>query len=65
VIYGKPLDLANIVEEVGDTLWFLARICEACNITLSRCAAENIEKLQKRYPEAYSDEDALERKDKL
>lgn len=64
VIYSKPLDIANIKEEIGDVLWFLALTADACGLTLSACAAANIEKLQKRYPEKYSDEDALERKDK-
>lgn len=64
VIYEKPLDRANLIEEIGDCLWFLSRMASALDLTLSHCAAENIQKLQKRYPEKYSDADALERKDK-
>lgn len=63
--YNKPLDNENLVEELGDALWFLARVASAAGLSLSSCASQNIQKLQARYPEAYSDEDAIERKDKL
>lgn len=64
VIYGQELDVANLQEEIGDILWYLAVIANATGINLSRAASDNIAKLQKRYPEAYSDAAAAARLDK-
>lgn len=64
VIYGKELDHANAVEELGDCLWFIALACEALGVSLRRVAAENIEKLAKRYPDKYTDAAAIARADK-
>lgn len=58
--YGKPLDVANIKEEVGDCLWRLTQICHAVGLSLQECAEGNINKLAVRYPEAYSDHLAAE-----
>jgi NTP pyrophosphatase (non-canonical NTP hydrolase) len=64
VIYGKPLDKVNVVEECGDVLWFVCRMLDAVGVSLNDCAAHNIGKLQKRYPDRYTDQAALERADK-
>lgn len=64
VIYGKTLDLANIDEELGDLMWYMAVIANAVGSDFERIAIENIAKLRARYPADYSDVDALERKDK-
>jgi NTP pyrophosphatase (non-canonical NTP hydrolase) len=63
-IYGKELDVANIKEEVGDMMWYLALFANALDFTLEDAAKENIEKLRKRYPEKYTDQLAVERLDK-
>lgn len=31
-IYGKPLDKANIIEEVGDVLWYVVNLCEELQV---------------------------------
>jgi len=64
VIYGKELDMANAYEELGDILWFVALACHSFNFDMGAVARDNIEKLQKRYPEKYSDEMANARLDK-
>ena len=58
--YGKPLDIVNIKEEVGDCLWYLALVCNAVGIDLGESMEANINKLKVRYPEKYSDEKASE-----
>lgn len=47
---GKPLDMEKLVKELGDTLWYLAAVCEIHGIKLSDVAATNIKKLAARYP---------------
>jgi NTP pyrophosphatase (non-canonical NTP hydrolase) len=53
-----------IREELGDILWYLALAAESINVELDTIAAENIEKLKKRFPEKYSDQAAVARADK-
>jgi NTP pyrophosphatase (non-canonical NTP hydrolase) len=63
-VYNKPLDYENAVEELGDLLWYVALGCETLGMTMSQVAERNISKLQKRYPEKYTDELAAQRLDK-
>lgn len=64
VIYEKEIDSENIIEEVGDILWYLSIVCNTMNFSMEEAAQANIEKLKKRYPDRYTNQDALERKDK-
>jgi len=64
LIYGKPLDKENLKEELGDLLWFINLACDVLNLDLGDVMQANIDKLKKRYPEKYSDADALARADK-
>jgi len=59
IYYGKELDKVNIIEEIGDVLWYIALICNALGISLEEVMQKNIEKLQIRYPEHFSEENAL------
>lgn len=64
VIYGKPLDTDNCIEELGDLLWFISLAATALGYSMETVAERNIQKLKLRYPEKYSDEAAIERADK-
>lgn len=76
VVYGAALDSVlvidgvaktlqeHMVEELGDTLWFIALAARSLGVSLDEIARQNIDKLRIRYPWKYSDEDALARKDK-
>jgi hypothetical protein len=46
-------------------LWYIAVVANNLGIDLDSVAYENIAKLQARYPEKYTDQDAIERKDKV
>lgn len=46
---GDELDTQNIKEEVGDILWYLARLSKACDFTLSEAMEGNIAKLDVRH----------------
>lgn len=63
-IYNKPLDFENVVEELGDCLWFIALACKTIGTTMGEVMSANIEKLAMRYPDKYSDEAAIARADK-
>lgn len=62
VIYGKELDIVNLIEEAGDTLWFLTLLCHTLGLTLEEIAAANIAKLSRRYPDlSFNADHALNR----
>lgn len=62
--YEKELDVENLVEELGDLLWFVALACKALNVPMDAVAVGNVAKLYKRYPEKFTNEAANERADK-
>lgn len=64
VIYGKPLDLENAIEELGDCLWFIALASVHLQASFQEIMQANIDKLAKRYPDKYTDELAAQRLDK-
>lgn len=65
LIYGKDIDKDNMLEELGDILWYVALAATTLEVTLEEIATLNIEKLQKRYPEKYTDGLASQRLDKV
>lgn len=53
---------SNIVEELGDVLWYLALCCKAVDVNLTEVMWRNLKKLSLRYPQQRFDSlDALER----
>lgn len=61
VFYGKPLDLVNAKEEVGDQQWYCGLMIDILQTTFDEVLTVNIEKLQARYPEKFSEEKAINR----
>jgi len=65
VIYGKELDLENVLEELGDIEFALAGFRLMLGVNREDCLVANLTKLNKRYPTgAYSDEQGRKRIDK-
>lgn len=65
--YEKPMtpDMReNMLEELGDILWYAALAATALGASLDTIASDNIAKLKKRYPNLYSNEAAEARADK-
>lgn len=64
-IYGKPLDIPNVIEELGDIEFYLEGIRSALLLTREACLAANAEKLGRRYSSgSYSDAQANGRADR-
>jgi NTP pyrophosphatase (non-canonical NTP hydrolase) len=63
-VYGKELDRENILEECGDAMFYIAVLLKHCGYTLEQAMQHNMAKLNKRYPEGYSDIAAQTRADK-
>lgn len=65
VIYRKPLDRENVVEELGDLEFYLEGLRQGLGITREETIEANIAKLGKRYEGFnYSDQAAQTRADK-
>lgn len=59
--YGKPLDNVNLIEELGDVLWYVALAASALGVTLEEVMQKNVDKLSARYPEKFTAEKAINR----
>ncbi len=65
VVYRKPLDMDNMVEELGDLEFFMEGLRQAIGVTREKCLEANVEKLAVRYSGlTYSDKSAQDRADK-
>lgn len=63
-IYGKPLDKENVIEEIGDLLFYVQGIINELDLDYNQILQQNADKLNKRYKDGYSDKAAQERADK-
>ena len=59
--YGKQVDTTNLVEELGDLCWYIAIACDELGVSLEQVMDINIRKLQKRFPDKFTEEKALNR----
>lgn len=57
--YGKELDLVNVMEEMGDIMWYWAGMCTITGINTRNTLEVNINKLIARYPDKFEKELAL------
>lgn len=64
VIYDQPLDLENVVEELGDLEFYLEMLRAVLDIDRDTTIEDNMVKLAKRYANGYSDDAAQARADK-
>lgn len=61
VVNGKPLDLVNIKEEVGDGKWYMAILARVAGFMWGEDERLNIAKLRARFPDRFTEYDANNR----
>lgn len=61
IAYGREIDWTNIKEEIGDLMWYIANICNINKWDLREILETNINKLEARYPEKFTEDKALNR----
>ena len=61
LIYGKLFDDINIMEEDGDLRWYLSLLEFGCNYSPNEAQEKNIAKLKARFPNKFTEIDALNR----
>jgi len=52
--HDKPYDGADMIEELGDCMWYLALAAHKLGVTLDDIAAANIDKLRARHGDTYN-----------
>jgi len=52
-----------VIEELGDILWYVAVYAHDIGVDLEEVAERNIEKVAKRYPNGFSAEASINRKE--
>lgn len=60
-LQGHEVSRDALVHELGDVLWMVAEIATANGMELDAIAAENIDKLIRRYPDGFDPERSLHR----
>lgn len=60
-IFHQHPNKAEIIEEIGDVLWYLAELCTTLGVGLDAVAQGNIEKLERRFPDGFSVERSINR----
>ena len=58
---GHYLIIEDVSKEIGDVLWMLSELADTLTLDLGEIAAQNIDKLRKRYPEGFSAERSVNR----
>ncbi len=58
---GHDWKPSRVVEELGDVLWYVALMADLLNVPLEYVMQANIEKLERRYPDGFSNEASVNR----
>lgn len=61
IFYGKPLDKTNLAEELGDLTWYMRIAFATLDTGMLEILLRNVEKLRVRYPDKFTEQNALER----
>lgn len=63
IFHEKSLDVEHAKKEIGDVMWYIAMICHSFGWNLDEIMQMNIDKLKARYPDGFSVENSLHRKE--
>ena len=61
IFHEKGIDMDHLKKELGDVMWYIALICDACGFNLDDIMMLNVLKLQRRYPDGFSTDRANHR----
>ena len=60
---GHEFDIEHFKKELGDCTWMIAEACEALDFDMDDVMQLNIDKLKARYPQGFTAENSLHRKE--
>ena len=58
---GHDFSVVEIVEELGDIMWYVALVADSIGWNIDTIAQNNIAKLEKRYPEKFTENHSINR----
>lgn len=61
--HGHTLDQQKLVKELGDVLWYISALCTLNGLSLADVARTNVAKLRLRYPDGFTEEASINRKE--
>lgn len=61
VYHGHEIDKEKFRGELGDLMWYIARMTARVGLTLEEVTQGNIDKLKRRYPEGFDKEKSINR----
>lgn len=63
IFHGHEIDTYKLEKEIGDVMWYLTNLATQFNLNMSHVLDTNIKKLENRYPEGFSKERSINRKE--
>ena len=63
IYHGHLVEKQKLVEELSDVMWYLTNIATLFEIPMTYILDENIRKLEERYPDGFSEEKSINRKE--
>lgn len=63
IFHQHGIDNEKLFKEIGDCLWYLAGLCTILEIDMGAVMQSNIDKLKIRYPNGFTSQDSISRKD--
>jgi NTP pyrophosphatase (non-canonical NTP hydrolase) len=63
IFHGHTFDTRALIKEIGDEMYYLARLSDLLGYPFEEVAKINIQKLEKRYPDGFSEERSVNRDD--
>lgn len=63
LFHGKPLDLEQLIKELGDVRWYLESMAWVIGVTMQDIEEANIRKLRARFPQGFTNKDANKKAD--
>jgi len=61
--HRQPLDREKLKKELGDVLWYVGAIADQFDMTLDDVVKANVDKLERRYPDGFTEQAAAARAD--
>lgn len=63
IYHGHPMDSDKMRDELGDQMWYIARMAAWFGLTLEEVAQGNVDKLMRRYPDGFDKDKSINREE--
>ena len=64
VFHNWKISRANVIEEMGDILWYVIALASVLDIEMEEIIGYNAFKLEKRYPNSFNPSDSINREER-